>query len=77
MPSRRTDPKLKSRSNRGIPNWVIAVGMVAAVVVGIAVLFTLQSPTAPAYSPASGTSAGRTKGDPNAKLEFVVFSDFK
>jgi hypothetical protein len=77
MPSRRTDPKLKPSTKRAIPDWVIAAGMGVAVVIGVVVLFTLQTPAATTYSPSNTTAVGKTKGDPNAKLEFVVFSDFK
>lgn len=77
MPSRRTDPKLKPSTKRAIPDWAIAAGIGVAVVIGVVVLFTLQTPAATTYAPSSVTSTGKTKGDPNAKLEFVVFSDFK
>jgi hypothetical protein len=77
MSPRRTDPKFKPPTpTRRIPDWLIAVGIGVAVVIGVVVLFTLQTPIfAP---PSSGvTSAGKTKGDPNAKLDLVIFSDFK
>jgi hypothetical protein len=77
MSPRRVDPKLKPVPQRGIPDWVIAAGLGIAVVIGVVVLFTLQTPQATTYSPVSVTSAGKTKGDPNAKLDLVVFSDFK
>jgi hypothetical protein len=77
MSPRRTDPKFKPQAKRGVPTWAIALGIGIVVVVGAVALFTLQTPATPAYSPASVTSAGKTKGDPNAKLELVVFSDFK
>ncbi|MBM3128675.1 MAG: hypothetical protein FJ009_08645 [Chloroflexi bacterium] len=77
MPSRRTDPKLKLQAKRGIPEWAIAAGIGVAVVIGVVVLFTLQTPPATTFVPSGVTASGKTKGDPNAKLEFVVFSDFK
>lgn len=77
MSPRRTDPKLNPPPKRAVPDWAIALGIGIVVVVGVVALFTLQTPTATTYSPSNVTSAGKTKGDPNAKLEFVVFSDFK
>ncbi len=77
MSPRRTDPKIKPPSKRAIPDWAIALGIGIVVVVGVVALFTLQTPATPTYAPSSVTATGKTKGDPNAKLEFVVFSDFK
>lgn len=77
MSPRRTDPKSKpTTSTRRVPDWLIAIGIGVAVVIGVVVLFTLQTPSsAPQVS--GITSAGKTKGDPNAKLDLIVFSDFK
>jgi hypothetical protein len=77
MPSRRVDPKIKSQPKRALPDWAIAAGIGVAAVIGVVALFALQSPTTTPYAPSSVTSAGKTKGDANAKLELVVFSDFK
>lgn len=77
MSPRRVDPKQKKQPQSGLPNWVIAVGIGVAVVVGVVGLFMLQTPVATTYTPSSVNSTGRTKGDPNANLELVVFSDFK
>jgi len=78
MSPRRTDPKAKPQTSaRRLPDWLIAIGIGVVVVVGVVVLFTLQTPQPAPYSPSGVTAAGKTKGDPNAKLELVVFSDFK
>lgn len=77
MSPRRTDPKFKAEtSKRRLPDWLLAVGIGVAVVIGVVVLFALQTPQ-PAPPSAGIAAAGKTKGDPNAKLEMVVFSDFK
>ncbi|MEW5719204.1 MAG: hypothetical protein AB1817_11285 [Chloroflexota bacterium] len=78
MPSRRADPKFKKQQAQGaLPTWAVAIGIGILVIVGVVGLFMLQTPAAPTYSPSSVTAIGKTKGDPNAKVEFVVFSDFK
>jgi hypothetical protein len=80
MSPRRADPKKQEqKSNSGLPSWLIPVGIGALVVIAIVALYTLQTPQAQAPVPnTSGTqTAGRTKGDPNAKVEFVEFSDFQ
>lgn len=78
MSPRRVDPKLKPPAKtRRVPDWMIAVGIGVAVVIGVVVLFTLQTPQAAPYAPSGVAATGKTKGDPNAKLDFVVFSDFK
>jgi|YNPBryantNP2012_1023418.scaffolds.fasta_scaffold06296_3 protein-disulfide isomerase len=78
MSPRRTDPKFKTQTpTRRVPDWLIAVGIGVAVVIGVVVLFTLQTPQPVTYSPVGVTSSGKTKGDPNAKLDLIVFSDFK
>jgi hypothetical protein len=77
MSPRRTDPRKKQEEN-GLPPWLIAIGVGVLVVVAVVVLFTLQTPSAPApVTSGSTTAIGRTKGDPNAKVEFVEFSDFQ
>ncbi len=78
MSPRRGDPKKKEESS-GIPTWAIAVGIGVVVVVAVVALFTLQTPSAPAPSTTvpGSTAATRTKGDLNAKLELVEFSDFQ
>jgi hypothetical protein len=81
MSPRRTDPKKQAQaSNSGMPAWLIPVGIGAVVVIAIIALYVLQTPS-PTLAPAPSTSgtqtAGRTKGDPNAKVEFVEFSDFQ
>ena len=80
MSPRRADPKKQEQANNsGLPSWLIPVGIGALVVIAIVALYTLQTPSAAAPAPSvSGTqTAGRTKGDPNAKVEFVEFSDFQ
>lgn len=78
MSPRRGVPKQKEKS-RGVPKWAIVVGIGALVVVAAIALFTLQTPQAPApVAPgSSSTSNTRTKGDPNAKLELIEWSDFQ
>jgi hypothetical protein len=79
MSPRRADPKLKPpKTQGGLPTWVIAIGIGILAVVAVIVLFTLQTPSAPAPSAGGSTTAlGRTKGDPNAKLELLDYSDFQ
>lgn len=76
MSPRRAIPEKKKS---GLPTWVIAVGIGVAVVVGVVVLFTLQTPSAPSpTAPSTGVAAtGTTKGDPNAPIAFVEYSDFQ
>jgi protein-disulfide isomerase len=79
MSPRRTDPKLKKQATQaGLPNWVIAIGIGVVAIAAVFVLFNLQTPSVPA--PVSGgttTASGRTKGDPNAKVELTDYSDFQ
>lgn len=78
MSPRRADPKTQSQpSPHRIPDWLIAIGIGVVVVIGVVVLFTLQTPQPVTYSSSNITASGKIKGDPNAKLDFVVFSDFK
>jgi hypothetical protein len=81
MSPRRADPKKQDKpSNGGAPSWMIPVGIGALVVIAIVALYTLQTPSstpAPAPSTSGTQTAGRTKGDPNAKVEFVEFSDYQ
>lgn len=79
MSPRRGDPRQKEPSGGSVPTWAIALGIGALVIVGAVVLFALQTPqaAAPVTPGASSTSSTRTKGDPNAKLELVEWSDFQ
>lgn len=76
MSPRRAIPEKKKD---GLPTWVVAAGIGVVVVVGVIVLFILQTPSAPSPTPPSTgvTAAGTTKGDPNALIPFVEFSDFQ
>lgn len=58
---------------------MIPLGIGILVIVAMVVLFNLQTPsTSTVATNVSGTqTSGRTKGDPNAKVEFVEFSDFQ
>lgn len=78
MSPRRGDPKNKPPASGGLPTWAIAIGIGVLVIVGVVVLFNLQTPqtTAP-VSPSNTIASGRTKGDPNAKIELVEWSDFQ
>jgi hypothetical protein len=78
MPSRK-DPKKKEAPSGGLPNWVIALGIGVVVIIAAVGLFVLQTPqaTTPAQSNSSTVTSGRTKGDPNAKLELIEYSDFQ
>ena len=77
MSPRRADPKAKERSS-GLPTWAIAVGIGVVVVLAVVGLFLIQTPSAPAPTTGGGlTAAGRTAGNPNAKVAFVEFSDFQ
>jgi len=79
MSPRRVDPKFKKQSQSGLPTWAIAGGIGILVLVAIIVLFTLQTSVTP--TPGTGgsglTAASRTKGDPNAKIELIDYSDFQ
>ena len=79
MSPRRADPKKQDKpSNNGAPSWMIPVGIGILVVVAIVVLYTIQTPSAPTTVATSTTqTSGRTKGDPNAKVELVEFSDYQ
>lgn len=79
MSPRRADPKSQPPASSGLPTWVIALGIGIVVVIAAVGLFTLQSSSGPApVTPGSGsTSTSRTKGNVEAKLDFVEFSDFQ
>lgn len=79
MSPRRTDPKSKQPARSGLPTWVIALGIGILIIVGVVVLFTLQTSLTPATggSVSSTTAASRTKGNPNAKIELIDYSDFQ
>jgi hypothetical protein len=76
MSPRRAIPEKKKQS--GLPSWlilaVIAAIAIAAVIVGADSLTKMTAPPAP--STGSG-AASRTKGNPNAKVELVEWSDFQ
>lgn len=79
MSPRRPIPA-KTKSQSGLPSWLILVAVVAvavvAVVVGADFLLKLQGPAT--LPPTSGVSAtGRTEGSPNAPISFVEYSDFQ
>ncbi|MBI5033508.1 MAG: hypothetical protein HZB51_23545 [Chloroflexi bacterium] len=78
MSPRRVAPKSKATSS-GLPTWAIAVGIGVVVVLAAVGLFILQTPAtpSPAVRDSSAPASGRTKGDPNAKLELVEYSDFQ
>jgi hypothetical protein len=77
MSPRRINPKSKQESD-GLPSWakMLAVGVVVCLAaVG---LYLFQTPQAPAPSSgSSSTSTSRTKGDPQAKIELMEYSDFQ
>jgi hypothetical protein len=75
MSPRRIIP-VKEEQNK-IPSWAILIGVGALVIVAAAVLFVLQTPSAPAPSSANVAASGKTKGDPNAPIAFLEFGDFK
>jgi hypothetical protein len=79
MSPRRGDPKNKPPASSGLPTWAIALGIGVLVIVGVLVLFNLQTPqtATPATTSSSTVSSGRTKGDPNAKIELIEWSDFQ
>ncbi len=76
MSPRRAVPKSKKETR--LPTWVYALGIGVVVVLAGIGLFILQTPQA-SVSPAgpSTTSTSRTKGDPNAKIDFAEYSDFQ
>ncbi|MBI4789051.1 MAG: hypothetical protein HY782_18625 [Chloroflexi bacterium] len=78
MSPRRAMPQKKQQG--GLPSWVIlaAVIVVAVVAVIVAADFLTKAQPQAALPPTSGiTATGRTKGDRNAKIAFVEFSDFQ
>lgn len=77
MSPRRGDPKNKPPTSGGLPTWAIAIGIGVLVIVGVLVLFNLQTPQTLPVTPSSTLASGRTKGDPNAKIELVEWSDFQ
>lgn len=78
MSPRRGDPKNKPPARGGLPTWAIAIGIGVLVIVGVLVLFNLQTPQTTTPANTSNTIAsGRTKGDPNARIELIEFSDFQ
>ncbi|MBI5302424.1 MAG: hypothetical protein HY868_09820 [Chloroflexi bacterium] len=76
MPRRAVPQKEETRS--GLPTWVIAAGIGVVVVVAMVALFMIQTPQA-ASKPSGGatTSSSRTKGNAEAKVDFVDWSDFQ
>ena len=86
MSPRRGDPKQKEQSDN-LTKWAmvggtgfIAVGLLIIVVVVGFALYAVQTGlfAAPATPSGGGAIASsRTKGDPNAKLEIVDWSDFQ
>lgn len=76
MSPRRIDPKKKQQSS-GLPTWAVAAGIGGLVVIAAVALFVLQTPTPTPVTPGGSTASTRTKGDPNAKLELVEYSDFQ
>lgn len=77
MSPRRAVPQKKQES--GLPTWLIAAGIVVAVVAVIVVGADFLSKAQPSGAiPVSGsTGTGRTKGNPQARVELVEFSDFQ
>ncbi len=75
MSPRRSAPKAKKDS--GLPTWVYGLGIGVVVVLAGIGLFILQTPSPTVTSGSSSTSTSRTKGDPNAKIDFVEYSDFQ
>lgn len=76
MPRRPIPQKEEKKS--GLPSWVIATGIGVLVLVAAVALFMVQTPSSAPTSAGSATTAtSRTKGSPEAKVEFVVWSDFQ
>lgn len=79
MSPRRAPPQKKNPQG-GLPSWLIvaAVAVLVVVVVIVGADFIGKSMGSAPVAPVTGTSAtGRTKGDPNAKVAFLEFSDFQ
>jgi len=76
MPRRAIPQKEEKKS--GLPTWMIAAGIGVLVLVAAVVLFVVQTPQA-TPKPAGGatTAASRTKGNADAKVDFVEWSDFQ
>lgn len=74
MSPRRAIPQKKEG---GLPGWVLPAIVGVVVVIGVVVLFTLQTPTAPSTSGGGLSASGRTAGEPKAKIAFAEYSDFQ
>lgn len=74
MSPRRTVPQKKQG---GLPSWVIPVAIIVVVVAAVVALFTLQTPTAAPVTTSGLSAPGRTIGNLNSKVAFVMFSDFQ
>ncbi|MBI5651177.1 MAG: hypothetical protein HZC40_12145 [Chloroflexi bacterium] len=76
MSPRRAIPLKESQKN-GLPMWAIAIGLGVLVVIAAAVLFVLQTPSAPAPASSNVLTSGKTKGNADAPIAFIEFGDFK
>ncbi len=64
-------PAPSLQKDSGISTRLYMLGVVVVIVLAIVGVFLLLSPTAQTQV------ASRTKGDPNAKIDFVEYSDFQ
>jgi hypothetical protein len=79
MSPRRAPPQ-KKKASSGLPSWLIvaAVAVLVIVVVIVGADFIGKAMGSAPVAPVTGISTtGRTKGDPNAKVAFLEFSDFQ
>ncbi len=77
MSPRRAVPQ---KPQGGTPSWLVVAGVaivaVIAVIIGADFVTKIQPP--PAGPSVSGvTASGRTRGDANAPVNFVEYSDFQ
>ncbi len=77
MSPRRAIPEKKKQG--GIPPWVIFGAVVIVALIGVLGIAQIMSAVqSSAVAPVSNlTATGRTRGDPNASVKFIEFSDYQ
>ncbi len=77
MSPRRAIPEKKKQG--GLPSWVIFGAVVIVALIGVLGFVQIMSAVqSPAVAPVSNlTATGRTRGEPNAPVKLVEFSDYQ